>query len=82
MFAIATYSFLASVPIHTANLDLSQYGIGVPKGSVAHDAKEAEQVAKSIGMHPNIPSSPKHLPHHLSMNPPSCSAPSSRLLRS
>lgn len=27
-----------------------QYGIGVPKGSVAHDAKEAEQVAKGIGM--------------------------------
>jgi hypothetical protein len=27
-----------------------QYGIGVPKGGVATNAAEAEQVAKSIGM--------------------------------
>jgi len=25
-----------------------QYGIGVPKGSVAHNAKEAEEIAKGI----------------------------------
>ncbi|KAF1821237.1 succinate--CoA ligase subunit beta [Dissoconium aciculare CBS 342.82] len=28
---------------------LESYGIGVPKGNVAHNAKEAEQVANSIG---------------------------------
>ncbi|KAF2209551.1 hypothetical protein CERZMDRAFT_107100 [Cercospora zeae-maydis SCOH1-5] len=28
---------------------LDSYGIGVPKGSVAHNAKEAEQVAQTIG---------------------------------
>lgn len=28
---------------------LDSYGIGVPKGNVAHNASEAEQVAKSIG---------------------------------
>ncbi|OQO01424.1 Succinate--CoA ligase [ADP-forming] subunit beta, mitochondrial [Cryoendolithus antarcticus] len=28
---------------------LDQYGIGVPKGAVAHSGKEAEEVAKSIG---------------------------------
>jgi len=30
--------------------DLIQYGIGVPKGGVAHNTKEAEKVAKSIGV--------------------------------
>ena len=29
---------------------LESYGIGVPKGDVAHSAAEAEQVAKSIRM--------------------------------
>ncbi|QIW95380.1 hypothetical protein AMS68_000898 [Peltaster fructicola] len=28
---------------------LNSYGIGVPKGSVAHSAKEAEEIAKKIG---------------------------------
>jgi hypothetical protein len=31
-------------------LTRAQYGIGVPKGGVATNAAEAEQVAKSIGM--------------------------------
>lgn len=33
-----------------ADLSLLQYGIGVPKGDVAHSAAEAEKVAKGIGM--------------------------------
>jgi succinyl-CoA synthetase beta subunit len=28
-----------------------QYGVGVPKGEVAHSAEEAEAVAKSIGIY-------------------------------
>lgn len=38
-----TQAFLRTVA------NASQYGIGVPKGSVAHNAKEAEEVAKKLG---------------------------------
>jgi succinyl-CoA synthetase beta subunit len=30
---------------------LKSYGVGVPKGEVAHSAEEAEAVAKSIGIY-------------------------------
>lgn len=39
---------------------LESYGIGVPKGDVAHNAAEAEQVAKGIRM--RLPKSQTHVP--------------------